>query len=376
MELIKVSKPFIDSKEVEEVSKVLLSGQYVSGKKVKEFENKFADYIGVNYAIAVNSGTAALHTSLAVLGVGPGDEVIVPPLTFFSTVTSVIHQNAIPVFADIDIDDFCLNPLDVQSKITDKTKAVIPVHLWGNSAKMHELRNICEKANIFLIEDCAQAHGTSYRGKKVGSLGDIGAFSFYATKHMTTGEGGILTTDNEEWANCARMIRSHGMSGRDDHIVLGYNYRMNEIAAAIGIVQLEKLDYLNLKRIDNSKYILDNLKSNKPEWCVLPILNNEIEHTFFWCPMLIDEEKLGMSTADLVKKLRRLGIETRHRYNTPLYNQKILNDGSNPKLKSRRYYSLSFTNVEKIIGKVIGLPNHADLKTEELDYIIETIRSI
>ncbi len=322
---IKVAKPFVDEEEVQAVREVLLSGRYVSGPKVEEFEKKFADYIGVKHAVAVNSGTAALHVALASLGIGPGDEVIVPPLTFFSTVSAVLHQNAIPVFADIDLESFCLDPSDFEDKITENTKAVIPVHIFGNAAEMDEILRIADEYNVKVVEDCAQAHGTEYKGKKVGSIGDAGCFSFYATKHMTTGEGGMITTDSDEIAEKAKIIRNHGMVGRDQHVMLGYNYRMSEINAAIGLVQLKKLEKLNEKRIENSLYLLDRIR-DEVEWLGVPEIKEYVRHTFFWCPVVVMEEKVGLPTPEVVKKLKERGVEVRYRYREPLYKQKVLLD--------------------------------------------------
>ncbi len=382
--LIKAAQPCVGQEEVEAVRKVLLSGNYISGKKVKEFEGKFADYVGVKYAIACNSGTSALHIILAALGIGPGDEVLVPSLTFFSTISAVLHQNAVPVFVDIDLDDFCISPQDVIKRITDKTKAMIPVHLFGDAAKLDELIEIANKHNLNIVEDCAQAHGTEYNNKKVGSFGMANAFSFFATKHMTTGEGGMITTDNEEIKRKAGLIRSHGLIDRDNHILLGYNYRMTEMAAAMGIVQLTKLDYLNQKRIENSLYLINSLK--ELNWAVIPQLNIVIKHTFFWCPIWIDEGKLGFSTRELIGILRKKGIEVRQRYQEPLYRQRILLDRkvfpkdcplscpiSNTKVDYSKIY---MPNAEKIAGKVIGLPNHPDLSKDELDYIVKVLKEV
>ncbi|MBS3788181.1 DegT/DnrJ/EryC1/StrS family aminotransferase [Candidatus Bipolaricaulota bacterium] len=384
--MIKVAKPYVTEREVEAIREVLFSGRYLTGPKVEEFEQKFADYIGVEHSVAVNSGTAALHVSLAVLGVGPGDEVIVPPLTFFSTVSSVLHQNAIPVFGDIDPDSYCLDPEDVKKRITENTKAIIPVHLFGNAANMEELLRVAKENDLYVIEDAAQAHGTEYKGEKVGSIGDIGTFSFYATKHMTTGEGGMLVTDNGEWAKLARNIRSHGMTDRDHHDYLGYNYRMNEIAAAMGIVQLERLDDLNEKRIKNSKYLLGRLRELKIPWLTTPRLESRVKHTFFWCPVLIDEKKLGMGTKRLREKLYERGIETRHRYHNPLYKQKVLTEknpypegfpyNSKHYDKNIDYQQVYLETAEKVAGKLLGLPNHPGLGQTELDAVIDSIRSL
>jgi perosamine synthetase len=382
--MIKVSVPMVGEEEVQAVRDVLLSGRYVSGPKVKEFEDQFADYTGVEYAVAVNSGTAALHITMACLGVGPGDEVIVPPLTFFSTVTSVIHQNAIPVFADIEEDTFCLDPDDVRKKITEKTKVVIPVHFFGYPARINNIIKVAEEKNVYVVEDCAQAHGAEYKGKKVGSFGDAGCYSFYATKNMTTGEGGMITTDNKDLAERAQKVRNHGMVDRDTHYYLGYNYRMSEINAAIGLVQLKKLETLNNIRIQNSQYILENIKDIP--WLEIPHIEKGVKHVFFWCPVRIKEDILGMETADLVKKLRKKGVEVRQRYKNPLYRQELLlTQMAYPKKcpfscpyygKDIDYSSVYLPVAEKVAGTVIGLPNHPALTEKETEMIVEVLHSI
>jgi dTDP-4-amino-4,6-dideoxygalactose transaminase len=263
--------------------------------------------MGVEHAVAVNSGTAALQAGLMVIGVVAGDEVIVPALTFFSTVTSVIHQNAIPIFADISLDNYCLEPEELDRRITPRTKAVIPVHYFGHAAEMDRIKEIAASHGIRVIEDCAQSHGTLYKGKQTGSLGDLGAFSFFATKHMTTGEGGMITTNNAEWAKVARQFRSHGMSSRDDHVLPGYNYRMTEMAAAMGIAQLRKLDLLNQARIRNSETLIERLKDIP--WMTLPKVPSYVRHTYFWLHTWIDEEKLGFSTQELIVRLREKRID-------------------------------------------------------------------
>lgn len=385
-DMIRVAKPFVGKEEIEAVSKVLLSGNYVSGKKVREFEKKWADYVGVKEAIAVNSGTAALHIALAVLDIGPGDEVIVPPMTFFSTITAVLHQNAIPVFADIEEDTLCLDPQSFREVITERTKAVIPVHLYGNAANMSEITRVSKKNGIKVIEDAAQAHGTEINGKKVGSIGDIGAFSFFATKHITTGEGGMITTDSSEWAEVMRSIRNHGMIDRHNHTSLGYNYRMSEINAAIGIEQLKKLDVLNEKRIKNSEYIINRLREEKPDWMELMDIRENVKHTYFWCLVIVNEEILRISTKELHEKLKEKGLETRYRYLNPLYKQPLLKELSPYPLgcpyecnkidKIYDYNNLYLTVAEKYAGKIIGLPNHPGLTRKECDLIVEILHEV
>jgi perosamine synthetase len=381
---IKVAEPSVGEEEIRAVAEVLRSGHYVQGPNVKKLEEKFAEYIGTKYAIATNSGTAALHIALAAAGIGTGDEVIVPSLTFFSTATSVIHNNAIPIFADIDPEIYCLDPNDMKERIDTKTKAVIPVHLYGHPAEMDSIMEIAEANNLLVIEDAAQAHGAEYKGKKVGSIGNAACWSFFATKNMTTCEGGMITTNDSNIAERARIIRSHGMTSRDDHVILGYNYRMNEISAAIGLVQLSKLDKLNEIRAGNSMYLLKELKG--VEWLNLPKIKPHVKHAFFWCPVQVNEEKLDMKTKDLIAKLRERGVEVRHRYVAPLYKQPmLLNQNAYPKKcpfscpfygKKTDYSHFNCLNAEKIAGKMIGLPNHPKLKREELDTVISTIKSI
>lgn len=382
-DLIKVSVPVVGEEEIEAVAEVLRSGYYVQGKNVKRFEEGWAEYIGVEHAIATNSGTSALHIALAAADIGPGDEVIVPPLTFFATIEAVLHQNAIPIFADIDPETFTLDPKDVEEKITDKTKAIIPVHLFGLPAEMDEIMNIAKENNLIVIEDCAQAHGAEYKGKRVGSIGDVGCWSFYATKNITTGEGGMITTNNPEIAEKARRIRSHGMTSRDDHAILGYNYRMNEIQAAIGIVQLKKIEKLNNIRIRNSLYLIDSLEDIG--WMKPQKIPDYVKHVFFWTPFLVDEEKLGMDTKELVKQLRKKGVEVRHRYREPLYKQAmLLHKAAYPRGcpftcpyygKEIDYSKVYLPNAEKVAGKLIGLPNHPKLTDDELNRVVEVFKS-
>ncbi len=378
---VKVAIPQIDEAEVNAVSDVLYGGNYVSGMLVKEFEDSFAEYIGVDHAVAVNSGTAAIHAGLAAQNLLPGEEVIVPALTFFSTATAVIHQGGVPVFADISFDNFSLDPTDLERALTPRTRGIVPVHYFGHAAEMDEILKFADKHGLFVIEDCAQSHGTLYNGKQTGSLGDMGAFSFFATKHMTTGEGGIVTTDNADHATFMRQFRSHGMTGRHDHGILGYNYRMTEINAAIGIPQLAKLDGFNDGRIEASQALIERI--NDIKWLTVPQVPNHVKHTFFWLHILVDEKKLGMSTQDLIMKLREHGIETRNRYVEPLYKQPCLNgDTASPLLRHLAgdnfpdYASLHLPNVEKIAGQVIGLPNRPDMSADEIEYVSDILHSL
>jgi dTDP-4-amino-4,6-dideoxygalactose transaminase len=380
---IKVAEPLVGEEEVQAVREVLLSGMYVSGRRVQEFEEAFAEFVAVKHAVAVSSGTAALQLALMAMGIGQGDEVIVPSLTFFASATAVLHAGAKPVFADID-DDYCLDPDSTGRQLTTRTKAIIPVHYLGQAAKMDMLCDIAEKHGLSIVEDCAQSIGTRFRGRVTGSIGRAGAFSFFATKNMTTGEGGMITTDDDQVAEKARLMRSHGMTGRDDHVILGYNYRMTEMEAAIGAIQLRKLPELNRIRRENSRYLLERI-GDLP-WIRVQTTPEHIDHTFFWCPFFVREEVLGMSTLELRSKLHAAGVGTRHRYLKPLYSQPMLRENSPyPRTyditcpfngEKRRYEDLYFPNAEKYAGRLLGLPNHPGLTQGQLDYIVQTVRSI
>ncbi len=377
--MIKVATPSVDEAEVAAVRDVLLSGNYVSGKTVKAFEEEFAAYVGVEHAVAVNSGTASLHAALVAIDLQPGDEVIVPALTFFSTATAVIHQGGIPIFADISLDNYCMCPADLRTRITPRTKAIIPVHFYGHATEMDEVMAIAKEHGLYVIEDCAQSHGTLYRGTMTGAIGDMGSFSFFATKHMTTGEGGIVTTNNAEWAQKMRIFRSHGLVGRHDHVMLGYNYRMTEIAAAIGRVQLTKLPQLNADRIKNCQR-LSSLIADIP-WLKLPEIPEHVLHTYFWLHILIDEEKLGYSAQELIGVLAEKGVQTRNRYVAPLSQQPLLTKNM-PALMHKvsdhvpDYAAMSLPNTEKVAGKVLGLPNRPDLTEAEIQTISDVLHSL
>lgn len=377
---IKVASPNIEDADLTAVRDALRSGQLTSGPKVAEFERAFAEYVSVADAVAVNTGTAAIHAALAACGVEPGDEVVVPALTFFSTVTAVIHQGAVPVFCDISPVTFSMCPDDLAHRITPRTRAVLPVHYFGHCAEMDGINAVAERHGLTVIEDCAQAHGSRYRGKAAGGLGDYGAFSFFATKHMTTGEGGMVTTSSPERAAFMRKFRSHGLEGRNDHVMLGYNYRMPEAAGALGLTQLRRLDALNAGRIRNSEKLIARIRDIP--WLTVPEVPAHIEHTYFWCHIWIDEAKLGMSTPELIRRLSEHGVEVRNRYVEPLYRQPLLNENL-PKIlrlvagdNLPDYGGMSLPNVERIAGKVIGLPNRPDMTDEEIARLSEILHAL
>lgn len=369
---IKCAVPLTGREEINEVSKVIKSGNFVSGKIVKKFEEEFSNYLGVKYSCAVNSCTAALHVVLAALGIKKNDEVIVPPLTFVSSITSVIHNGSIPIFADIDPNTFCISPEDVEKKITKSTKAIIAVHFAGNVCDMKKLRKISKKNNLFLIEDCAQAIGATFNNKLVGTFGDASVFSFYSTKHITTGEGGMISTNIKEVSIKSKMIRSHGLSGRNDHNILGYNYRMSELNAAIGRVQLKKLNKFLARRIKFSNFLLDEIKKLKKKSIFVPEIPSNIQHVYFWCVLKVNTNLI--TTQEIIDHFNSRGIELRYRYTEPLYYQEIFKKLNHDRPEIWQTYSnLKLKNSEKICGNLIGIPNHIKLTLKDMKKIIKVI---
>jgi len=241
---IPISRPSIGSREAELVLDAVHSGWVSSiGEYVDRLENDFAEFCGVKHAIAVSNGTTGLHLALAVLGIGSGDEVIVPDLTFVATANAVAYVGATPVLADVDPDSLCIDPASVESKVTARTRAILPVHLYGHPADMDELNKIAAKFDLLVIEDAAEAHGAEYKSRRVGGLADCAVFSFYGNKIVTTGEGGVLTTDDDKIATRARHLRDHAMSKerRYWHDQLGFNFRMTNLQAALGVAQMERI---------------------------------------------------------------------------------------------------------------------------------------
>lgn len=376
---VNVAEPIIGKVERENLLEVLDSGRFLQGPVVKEFENKWANYVDTEYAIATTNGTTALQLSLKTLGLEPGDEVIVPSLTFGSTATAVVHQGGVPVFADIDRDIYTIDHTDLERCITERTVGIIPVHMYGHPAEMDEIMSFANDNDLFVIEDAAQAHGAEYKETPVGGIGDVGIYSFYATKNITTGEGGIITTDEENIAKELRLLRSHGMKNRDEHVTLGYNYRMSELNAAIGTAQINRLEQFNSRRSEISEQLFEEL--GEVEWLKPATIRDYVEHAYFWAPFEVKTDILGMSGKEVWRTLNERGVETRHRYVDPLYEQPVFKEhrGFNSDFpwsanENDHSYDLELPNVEAIAGDVIGLPNHPGLRNEEIQYVINTIK--
>ena len=319
-----------------------------SGKYIKIFEDRFSDYCECKFGVAVSNGTVALHLALEALGVGAQDEVIVPDLTFAATINSVLHAQAVPVIVDVDPESWCIDPIEVEKAITPRTKAIIPVHLYGQPCDIDALSKICKKHKLFMIEDCAEAHGAKYSGKRVGSFGDIGCFSFFGNKVITTGEGGMCVTNSQELDEKMRILRDHGMSRQKKywHDVVGYNYRMTNLQAAIGVAQVERIDAILEKRYQiEEKYrkILNKLEFIELQRNDLP---NRDKITWFVSALLAK----GYDRDRYMKQLSERGVETR-----PFFY-------SLSQMSIYRQYSFSNRNSQDISERGINLPTFAKLK--------------
>ncbi|MEL4305028.1 DegT/DnrJ/EryC1/StrS family aminotransferase [Methanococcoides sp. LMO-2] len=353
--MIPIAKPDIGKEEIDAVSKVMTSGIIAEGKRVAEFESAFADYIGTEHAVAVNSGTAALHTALLAHGIGKGDEVITTSFSFIATANSILYTGAKPVFSDIDPETFNIDPEKIEDSITNDTKALMPVHLYGHPAEMKAINEIAEDHGLAIIEDACQAHGATYHGRKVGSFG-TGAFSFYPTKNMTTGEGGIITTNDSEVARKARMIRAHGSQERYLHEMVGYNFRMTDIAAAIGLVQLKKIEGYNSARRNNASLLSERLKDIPG--ITVPTIRKGSGHVFHQYTIRVANRD------ELVTKLKQNEIGTGVYYPIPIHMQPTYIEAG---------YNYDLPICEKAAKEVVSLPVHPGVSEQNIEQIIENV---
>lgn len=292
-DFIPPAKPIIGDEERAAVDRVLRSGMIAQGPEVEAFEHEFSEHFGLGRScVAVNSGTSGLHLGLLASGIGPGDEVIVPSFTFAATANSVALTGATPVFADIDLDSFGLDPASVESRVTERTRAVMPVHLYGHPADMGGLAAVAERHGLSLFEDAAQAHGASLRGRPVGSFGDFGMFSLYPTKNMTSGEGGMVSVATPELERLVRLYRNQGMQRQYENEVVGLNNRMTDIHAAIGRVQLTKVGAWTQQRQDNAAFLSAHL-----EGVVTPPVADDAVHVYHQYTVRVAEDRDGLARA-------------------------------------------------------------------------------
>jgi dTDP-4-amino-4,6-dideoxygalactose transaminase len=354
-----VAAPQIGEEERTAVLAVLESGQLAQGPVVEAFESEFAQWCGVRHAVAVNSGTAALHLLMLAHGIKEGDEVITTPFTFVASANTALFVGARPVFVDIESETYCLDPSRVEAAITPKTRAIVPVDLYGQAAQIPELREIAERHGLILIEDACQAHGAAIGAGKAGALGVSASFSFYPTKNMTTAEGGMVTTDDADVAASVGTLRQHGAAQRYQHDVLGYNFRMTDIAAAIGRAQLSKLDRFNEIRRRNASVLDEGLAGISG--VVTPRERPGYWHVYHQYTVRIEHDRDKFQA-----RLRELGVGTAVHYAVPVHRQ--------PLYVGLGYGDVSLPVSEAAANQVLSLPVHPGLTESDLDRIIDSVR--
>lgn len=357
--MIPISKPVIGEAEKQAVMEVLDSGMLVQGPRTAKLEEKFAAVCGVKHAIATSSGTTALHIALLAHGIGPGDEVITTPFTFIASVNSIIYTGATPVFVDIEAETFNINPALIEAAITPRTKAILPVHLYGYPCDMDAILELARRHNLVVIEDAAQAIGATYHGQPVGSFG-TGCFSLYATKNVMSGEGGMITTNDDALAQRCRMIRSHGMQRRYYHDMLGYNFRMSDLHAAIGVVQIDRLAEFTARRRANAEYLNAHLTS-----VVTPTVREGYGHVWHQYTIRVDG---GRDRDAAVKQLNDAGVGTGIFYPVPANRQ--------AHLQAMGLGNVRLPVAEQMAREVISLPVHPQLSQADLETIVAEVNQL
>jgi perosamine synthetase len=352
---IPAARPLIGEEERSAVDRVLQSGMMAQGPEVAAFESEFSAIVADRQCIAVNSGTSGLHLSLIAAGIKQGDEVIVPSFTFAATANTVALTGAIPVFVDIDPQTFNINPLLIEAAITPRTRAIQPVHLYGQPAAMNEIMAIAARHGLLVIEDAAQAHMASLEGRPVGSFGIAGAFSFYPTKNMTSGEGGMISTATNEVARQCRLLRNQGMEKRYENEIVGFNTRMTDIHAAIGRVQLAKLSGWTAQRRSNAKFFDENLKN-----VVVPYVAPSAVHVYHQYTIRIP----GNSRDEFALEMTKRGVGNGVYYPTPVH--KLGSFG----------LRMELPETTRACKEVLSIPVHPSLSQGELETIVSVINSI
>lgn len=365
---VPVNEPIVSKEAIQNVEKALESGWLSSsGPFVAEFEDTFAHYIGSKHAITVSSGTAALHLSLLAYNIGPDDEVIVPAFSMGAVWMSVLQTGAKPIFVDCEPETFNINPGKIEEKITKKTKVIIVVHTYGHPADMDTITPIARKHALTIIEDAAEAHGSKYKGKQCGSLSDIAAFSFYANKLITTGEGGMVVTNNEKIAEKVRKLKdlSHSPEKRFIHDGIGFNYRMTNLQSAVGLGELSHVEeYFEKKRTVAAKY---SKALSKIPGIQVPIEKSWAKSNFWMYTILVDKEKFGMDKDELRTTLSSRGIDTRDFFYPP---------HAHPALKDVVEKNESFPVAERIAQEGLYLPSGLALTDKQVEYVIAQITDI
>jgi perosamine synthetase len=361
-----IMEPVLQGREMEYVVDCLATKWISSqGKYVEQFQDAFSNYHSIAHALCVSNGTAALHLAMAAMEIGPGDEVLVPDLTFISPASMTLLCGATPVFVDVDRTTWTIDPRAIEAKITPRTKAIAVVHLYGHPCDMDPIMNIARKHGLLVIEDCAEALGAEYKGKKVGTIGDVGTFSFFANKVITTGEGGMVTTENLDLYNKMQLMRDHGMTRerRYWHSVAGFNYRLTNIQAAIGLAQLERIDEFLQHRVEMVARYNDQLGTLPG--IELPPQEMWAKSIFWLYSVIVDETKSGISRDRLAEQLASYGIDTRPLF-YPLHQQPpfTMQAGN------------SFPNTEWLASRGLSLPTSNNISMDEVDNVCRAIRSV
>ncbi len=362
---IPVNEPVISKEAIRNVNHALKTAWVSSaGEFVDKFENDFAKYLGVKYAVSVSSGTAALHVALLSLGIGPGDEVIVPAFTMAATWLAILYVRAVPVFVDCELDTYNIDVNLIEKKITKRTKAIIPVHIYGHSVDMDPIIKIARKYKLFVIEDAAEAHGALYKGKKCGSMGNVNCFSFYGNKIITTGEGGMVVTNNKKLAERARRFKDlcHTKKRRFIHDDVGFNYRLTNLQAALGCGELLHIDEYIQRKIQVAKLYEDYLK--EVPGIKLPVTRENVKNVFWMYAVLIDEKLFGIDKDHLRTKLTEKEIDTRDFFYPPNVHP-ILGQWLSQKDK--------FPNCEYISKRGLYLPSGLAITNDQISCVAEAI---
>ena len=360
---IPFAQPWITADEAQAACEVVRSGWLSQGEKVEEFERCFAQYVGVSHAVAMFNGTVALHSILLALGIGSGDEVIVPSLTFISTVTSVIHAQATPVFADIDDQTLCLDPEDVARNITPRTAAVMTVHYAGQPYALDILLDLCRQNGLAFIEDAAEAHGAHWEGELAGTFGDAAMFSFTPTKNITCGEGGMITTSDAVLAEKLRLLRNHGVDRPYHHVLVGYNYRMTDIQAAIALQQMRRIDQVISRKQQNADILSEYL--SECNGILPPYVHPAARHVYMMYTIRVSKEA-GISRDELALRLRECGIPTKI-YFPPAHAQPALKPWS---------AGVVLPRTEDAANEILSLPFFASMTQEQVHYIGSSIQHL
>ncbi|HEV2954294.1 MAG TPA: DegT/DnrJ/EryC1/StrS family aminotransferase [Candidatus Dormibacteraeota bacterium] len=353
---IPMARVELSTSEIEAAVSVLRSGGLRQGQKCLEFERAFAAAVGTEHAVVVSSGTAALHLAWMAL-IQPGDEVLVPSFTFIASASSVVLAGGRPVFCDVEPATGNLDVADARRRVTSKTRGVAPVHLFGHAADVDGIRELGDEFGLRIVWDCAQAHGTLFRGRDVGSFEDVSCYSLYSTKNMTTGEGGMITTDDGDLAARLRLLRSHGQAGKYHHTLIGLNYRMTDIQAAIGTLQLVALPRGNAARQANAER-LDTLLSGLPG-IQIPSVDPDVVHSYHQYTIQVDPELAGIDRDELQVRLAEAGVESAVHYPKPLHQQPVFNVAVDSDLPVS----------ERLARQVLSLPVHPLLEASALDRI-------